>query len=136
MLDCKYPKGLEEVVRPVKVYTEKAAATGRKLEIIIGVPDEDVMKRFLQLPSWQSLPSVCELDTAKANQMQASVWAPSYTKGHQDKEVQAVHNKGKRALVWTVDVPGKIKEFVYEAAFDGLCTNRPTMAAYYCYAKQ
>ena len=135
-LDCKYPTGLGEVARLAKVCIEKAAVIGRRLEVVIGTPDEDVMKRFLQLPGYKNIPSLCELDTAKAAQMNAAFWAPSYIKGHQNEEVQATHNRGKKALVWTVDVPDKIREFIYETDFNGLVTNRPTMAAYYYYARQ
>lgn len=135
-LDCKYETVVESTTALLKTYTEKAKAIGRKLEIVIGVPDETIMHRFLKLPDWQNIPSLCELDTVRVSQMKAVYWAPSYVKGHQDEEVNAVHAKGKKALVWTVDVPNKIKEFMYEAKFDGLCTNRPTMAAYYHYARQ
>ena len=100
------------------------------------MPDEEVLAAFAQLPNHKTIPSLCELDTLKALQVNASIWAPSWTKGQQDEEVNAIHAKNKKAIVWTVDVPDKIKECMYEAKFDGLCTNRPTMAAYYHYAKQ
>ena len=135
-LDCKYKEGIEKITSLQKEFIDKAASMGRKLEIVIGLPDEEVLAAFAQLPNHKTIPSLCELDTLKALQVNASIWAPSWTKGHQDEEVNAIHAKNKKASVWTVDVPDKIKECMYEAKFDGLCTNRPTMAAYYHYAKQ
>lgn len=135
-LDCKYKTGLEKVAALQKVFMQKATERGRKLEIVIGIPDEDVMGRFVNLPNYQNLPSLCELDTAKAAAVSADIWAPSWVKGHQTEEVTAVQAQGRRAFVWTVDNRKKIREFMYEARFNGMCTNRPTMAAYYHYARQ
>ncbi len=135
-LDCKYPTVLPSVQKLQAEYLQKAKAVGRKLDIVIGIPDEDVMKGFVQLPDYKNLPSLCELDTAKAVQVNTGIWAPSWIKGHQNEIVQAMQARGKKTLVWTVDIPDKIKEFMYEAKFDGIVTNRPTMAAFYRYAKQ
>ena len=134
-LDCKYKGSLEKVHELQKEFAAKAQAMGKKLEIVIGIPTEDTRANFLKLPDYQTIPSLCELDTAIALQLNANIWAPSWTKGHQTEEVTAVQAKGKRAFVWTVDVPDKIKEFMYEAKFNGLVTNRPTMAAYYWLAR-
>ncbi|MEO6583796.1 MAG: hypothetical protein ABIO05_05700, partial [Ferruginibacter sp.] len=135
-LDCKYKTVLPKVRLLQTEFTEKAKALGKKLEIVIGLPDEEVLNAFMQIPGYKNILSLCELDTVKAWQVSAEIWAPSWSKGHQDEVVAAVHAKGKRAIVWTVDVPDKIKEFMYEAKFDGLVTNRPTMGAYYYYARQ
>ncbi|HEX8314690.1 MAG TPA: glycerophosphodiester phosphodiesterase [Flavisolibacter sp.] len=135
-LDCKYKGSLQKVRALQKEFTEKAAAMGRKLEIVIGIPTEETMNSFMQLPDYKNIPSLCELETEKAVQLNANIWAPSWTSGHQTEDVTAMQAKGKRALVWTVDIPDKIKEFMYEAKFNGIVTNRPTMAAYYQLAKQ
>jgi glycerophosphoryl diester phosphodiesterase len=135
-LDCKYKEGMPLIYSLQKEFMQKAEQLGRKLTIVIGVPDEEVMAGFQQLPGYQNIPSLCELDPEKAIQINANIWAPSWTKGHQAEEVNAMHAKGKKALVWTVDVPDKIKEFMYEAKFNGMVTNRPTMAAYYWLSRQ
>jgi glycerophosphoryl diester phosphodiesterase len=134
-LDCKYETVIPSVRKLQEEFLEKAKAAGRELNIVIGIPDEDVMKRFLELPGYKNVPSLCELDTTKAAQVDADYWAPSWVKGHQDEVVAAVQASGKKSLVWTVDIPDKIKEFMYEAKFNGIVTNRPTMAAYYYYAR-
>ena len=135
-LDCKYEGSLEKVRALQQEFTAKAAAMGKKLEIVIGIPAEETMNSFVQLPNYKNIPSLCELDTAVAAKINANIWAPSWTKGHQTETVTAVQAKGMKAFVWTVDIPDKIKEFMYEAKFNGIVTNRPTMAAYYWYARQ
>ncbi len=135
-LDCKYNGSLQNIRELQQEYSQKAAALGRKLEIVIGIPTEETMNQFLKLPDHQNIPSLCELDTTVAQKINADIWAPSWTKGYQTEIVTAVQAKNKRALVWTVDVPDKIKEFMYSAKFDGIVTNRPTMAAYYYYARE
>lgn len=135
-IDSKYKEVIPVVRALQKEFIEKAKSRGRKLEIVIGIPDEEVMGAFMLLPDYKNIPSLCELDTIKAKQVNAKIWAPSWIKGHQDEVVAAVQKKDKMAFVWTVDIPDKIKEFMYEAKFNGICTNRPTMAAYYYYARQ
>ena len=135
-LDCKYKEGMPLIHALQKEYAQKAETIGRKMTIVIGIPDEEVMAAFQQLPNWKNIPSLCELDTAIAVQLNANIWAPSWTKGHQDEEVSAMQARDKKTIAWTIDVPDKIKEFMYESKFDGMVTNRPTMAAYYYYAKQ
>lgn len=135
-LDCKYKTVLPKVRALQQEFLDKAKSIGRKLEIVIGLPDEEVLNSFMQLPDYKNIPSLCELDTGKAAQVNANFWAPSWVKGHQDEVVSRVLEKGKKSLVWTVDIPDKIKEFMYEAKFNGIVTNRPTMGAYYYYAQK
>jgi glycerophosphoryl diester phosphodiesterase len=135
-LDCKYKGSLQKVIELQEAYTQKAKAMGKKLEIVIGIPTEETLNSFKQLSNYQNIPSLCELDTTIVKQINANIWAPSWTKGYQDEEVKAMQALNKRVLVWTVDVPDKIKEFMYEARFNGIVTNRPTMAAYYYYSRQ
>ena len=135
-LDCKYKTVLPKVRELQAAILQKAKAAGRKLEVLIGIPDEEVWKGFMQLPGYKNIPSLCELDTAKAYSAGAKIWAPGWVKGHQDDIVAAVQKKGMRSFIWTVDIPDKIKEFMYRAQFNGIVTNRPTMAAYYYYSQQ
>jgi glycerophosphoryl diester phosphodiesterase len=135
-LDCKYKGNLEPVRKLQQQFAEKAKAMGKPLEIVIGVPSEETLQSFKQLSNYTTIPSLCELDTTITFQINANIWAPSWTKGHQDAEVSAVQKRGKKSIVWTVDIPDKIKEFMYEAKFNGLVTNRPTMAAYYRLARR
>jgi glycerophosphoryl diester phosphodiesterase len=135
-LDSKNPDCLPVSRQLQAEFMKAAAAMGRQLEITIGIPDDDVLKKFQQLPDHKSLPSVCELDTAKALSVNSKIWAQGWTKGFQEASVAAMHAKGKRAFVWTLDVPKLISYCLNEGSFDGIVTNRPSIAAYYYYSKQ
>ena len=115
---------------------EAAAAVGREIEITIGIHDEELYKRFIALPGYEAIPSLCELDTAYVTAMNARIWAPMWTGGLQKEEVQKMQSLGKRVFVWTIDGDGQIKEFMNEAGYDGIVSNHPSLVAYYFYTKQ
>lgn len=133
-LDCK--GGDLKAVNALQMeYLEKAKASGRKLIIAIGVPDEETMKHFIALPAYKALPSLTELDTSFARRLHANAWAPSWLKGLQLPEVMALKKDGIGTIVWTVDMHDKIEEFVRHGAFSGICSNRPGVVAHYYYIR-
>lgn len=134
-LDCKLENSLQKVHLLQQAYMQKAAAIGRKVEIVIGVPDKDVLHNFLLLPGYESIPSLCELSQDSAKKMKAKIWATSWTKGLQVEDVQKAQAAGMRAFVWTLDVPRKIKQYMREGLFSGITTNRPSAAAYEYYIR-
>jgi glycerophosphoryl diester phosphodiesterase len=134
-LDTKFSGPMQQLRSLQQEYQQKASSIGRTLEITIGIPDEEVLNNFLKLPGYQNIPSVCELtpeDVAKTN---ARIWAPRWTLGLQNGEVQKMHAQGKRVFVWTLDIPANVYQFMNEGAFDGILTNYPSIAAFYYYAK-
>lgn len=135
-LDTKFDNNMQ-VIRDLQAeYMQKAAAIGRTLEILIGIPDKQVLTQFMKLPNYQSIPSVCELDPEYVQQVNARVWGPRWTLGLQNEAVQAMHAQGRRAFVWTLDVPQNIQKYMNEGAFDGILTDYPSAVAYFYYAQQ
>jgi glycerophosphoryl diester phosphodiesterase len=134
-LDCK-GVSLKTVNQLQMQYMQKAKAAGRKLVIAIGIPDEETAKNFMDLPAYKNIPSLTELDTAFARKLSANAWAPSWTKGLQLPEVTALKQTGINTIVWTVDMHEKIREFIWEGKFAGICSNRPGVVAYYYYTKK
>ena len=134
-LDLKY-KGSLQVVRDIQQeFVQKASNMGKPVEIVLGIPDEDVLNDFLQLPNYQNIPSLVELEVPKLVQANGIIWAPMFTKGLQTEEVISVQGMGKRAFVWTVDGPNNVRKFMYEGRFNGILSNQPSIVAYYYYAK-
>lgn len=135
-LDTKF-KGSMQKEREIQVeYLQKAAAIGRKLDITIGIPDEGVLNNFKRLPDYKNIPSVCELTPADVEATDADIWAPRWTLGLQNSEVDKMHALGRKAFVWTLDVPENIRDYVNNGRFDGILTNYPSSVAFYYYAKQ
>jgi glycerophosphoryl diester phosphodiesterase len=134
-LDCKLKGSLQRVHALQEAYMQKAKAIGRNVEIVIGVPDKDILQLFLALPGFQGIPSLCELEQDSAAKMKANIWATSWSKGVQTEDVLAAQAKGMRAVAWTLDVPKKIKEYMREGKFNGITTNRPSAVAYEYYIR-
>lgn len=132
-LDTKFKGSLTLLHNIQKTFLNKAAAAGNPITITIGIPDEEVLHQFMQLPEYESIPSVCELTPAEVQQVNAAIWAPRWTLGLQNSAVSAVKAQGRKAFVWTLDGPENVKKYMYNGHFDGILTNYPSVVAYYYY---
>jgi len=135
-LDTKYIGSLEKVQTLQQEFMRLAVQNGRRLEIVIGLPGEDQLNNFLQLPDYATTPSLCELSLEDLQRTQAKIWAPRFTEGTQNDQVATVHAMGKRAFVWTLDVPEFIEQFIRNGQFDGILSNFPSCVAYHYYVQQ
>ena len=135
-LDTKYTGPIEEVRAIQKEYLQLAAAAGRQLEIVIGLPTDDAYNEFIKLPAYKSVPSLSEQTPEVVQNINARVWAPRFTLGMQNELVDQVHVNGKLAFVWTLDVPEYIERFINEGHFDAILSNYPSCVAYYYYVHQ
>ena len=134
-LDTKFNGPLEKLRTIQSDFLQKAAALGRKLEITIGIPDRNVLDNFLSLPGYENTPSVCELDPADVEKANSRIWAPRFTLGLQNETVEQIHAQGRRAFVWTLDVPQNVYEYMTQGKFDGILSNYPSIVAYYYYVQ-
>ncbi|HTL10085.1 MAG TPA: glycerophosphodiester phosphodiesterase [Chitinophagaceae bacterium] len=135
-LDTKYTSGSLQIVRNIqKEYLQKAAAAGRQLSIVIGLPTTDAMDEFLALPDFASAPNLCELTLEDVEKTNAEIWAPRFTLGTQNDDVAKVHAAGRKAFVWTLDVPDLVQQYLREGHFDAILSNYPSMIAYYYYVQ-
>ncbi|MEO7767734.1 MAG: glycerophosphodiester phosphodiesterase family protein, partial [Ferruginibacter sp.] len=135
-LDTKFAGPVDEVRAIQKEYLQKAAAAGRSLKIVIGIPGEDQFNSFIALPDYKATPSLCELTTEQAEQSNALVWASRFTEGTQNEAVALMHGQGRLAFAWTLDVPGYITKFIRDGHFDAILSNYPTCVAYNYYVHQ
>jgi glycerophosphoryl diester phosphodiesterase len=135
-LDMKSDKDDMANVIPIQQeYLQRAAAMGRNLRILIGLPTQDKVDQFLAVPNYQDLSNLCELDPNIVRQTDAEVWGPRWTLGIQTAEVDAMHNEGREVITWTLDDPAWIKTYIDEGNFDGILTNYPMVVAYFYYVQ-
>jgi glycerophosphoryl diester phosphodiesterase len=132
-LDTKYNGSLQILRDLQSEYRTKAAAMNRTLEIVIGIPDEEALKNFKQLPAYQNIPSLVELEAQNARDINARFWAPQWTLGLQNDEVGQMQNEGRQAFTWTMDVPENILQYMQQGRFNGILSNYPSLVAYYYY---
>lgn len=132
-LDTKYDGDLQPMKDLQTEFLAKAAAAGRTLEIVIGLPDQTALDNFKKLPGFQSTPSLVELRPEDVRDINARVWAPQWTLGLQPDEVQRMQGEGRRAFAWTMDVPENIEAYIRQGGFNGILSNLPSTVAYYYY---
>jgi glycerophosphoryl diester phosphodiesterase len=108
------------------------ALAGRRnpLVILIGLPDEEKADEFMTLPDHADAPAICEVSPDQVRRTGAAVWAPRWTLGTQPAEVAQMHAEGRKVVVWTLDVPQYIAQFVQEGNLDGLLSNYPSSVAF------
>lgn len=135
-LDTKYIGSLERVQELQFEFMQLAAGLGRPLQIVIGLPGEEQLNKFLELPDYRVTPSLCELSTEDVQRTNALVWAPRFTEGTQNDKVAAIQALGKKAFVWTLDVPEFIEQFIRDGNFDGILSNFPSCVAFNYYVQQ
>ncbi|RYY39265.1 MAG: glycerophosphodiester phosphodiesterase [Chitinophagaceae bacterium] len=134
-LDIKEPRDLRDVLALQQEYLKEAARIGRRLEIFIGVPDKDIRAHFLALPDYRNIPSLCELEPAQAEELNADVWAPQYTGGPQPEPVAAQQAQGRRVFLWSLDSPVMIQYYMSRSPLDGLVTNAAPVLAHWWWTK-
>ncbi|MEO7311234.1 MAG: glycerophosphodiester phosphodiesterase family protein [Chitinophagaceae bacterium] len=135
-LDTKYVGSVAPVEAIQKEFLQKAAAAGRNLRIMIGLPGKEQYFQFLALQDYKNTPSLCELTPEDVTVANSKIWAPRFTEGIQTEKVAAVHAEGRQVFVWTVDVPDFVEEFVNSGDFDGILSNFPSSVAYNYYVRQ
>ncbi len=96
---------------------------------------DDLVSAFQQLPNFQEIPTICELTIDNLNTLNSEVWSPRFTEGTQNSEVQQLHDQGKLAITWTVNIPDLMFVYLTEGIFDGMLTDYPTLLAYYYYGQ-
>jgi glycerophosphoryl diester phosphodiesterase len=135
-LDMKSDMDDMAIVIPIQQdYLQRAAAIGRDLEILIGLPTQDKVDQFLGVSNFQDIDNLCELETSIVRETDAEVWGPRWTLGLQTAEVSAMHGEGREVITWTLDDPNWIRSFVQDGDFDGILTNYPTAVAYSYYVQ-
>ncbi len=140
-MDIKDAEAIPVVVQLQKKYLDLAKKAGRELQILIGIPTQQVYNYLLSNPDFKTIPTLCELSTDQVSIANSQVWAFRWTLGLQEAEVLKMHEQGRKCLVWTLDVP-KFTE-IYTSfggtdatrRFDGLLTNYPSILSYYHYVR-
>jgi glycerophosphoryl diester phosphodiesterase len=135
-LDNKGSKAVDAEVALQKEFLQKAAALGKPLEILIGIPSDDVFDKVKTLPNYQSIPTLCELSIDDLKSANSQYLAPRFTLGLQNDLVDEVHGLGKKAFVWTLDVPDYVDQFLHEGHFDGILSDYASIVAYYYYVQR
>ncbi|MBK9247876.1 MAG: glycerophosphodiester phosphodiesterase [Ignavibacteria bacterium] len=140
-LDIKEPAAIEKIIAMQKTYIERAQllqAAGKRdtLEIFSGLATDEIYQAFVAHPEHLQIPSICELSISQTQKANSKVFAPRWTLGSLQNEVNSLHSENRRAFVWTLDQPEFIVQFLNEGNYDGILTNYPTVVAYNYYIRR
>ena len=135
-LDIKDPNVIAAIRYIQQDALDYAASKGRDIEILMGVPADDVLQALKAQSDYTSIPSLCEISPEEARALNSRAWGPRWTLGTQNDLVESVQAEGRIAICWTIDVPAYINLFITEGRFDGLLTNYPSYVAYYHYIQE
>ena len=77
-VDCKPSSepGLATIASVCESARQKAASLNREVNIYMAITTDDLYNAFLQLPNYQNIPTICELDIGKLQQLNSQVWSP------------------------------------------------------------
>jgi glycerophosphoryl diester phosphodiesterase len=132
-LDIKKECDLVKIQKLQQQYMQRAATVGRTLNIYIGIPDKAMLKCFKQMDDYKNIPSLTELEPKVAEEINAQIWAPQYTNGTAEEDVDKMHRQGRKAFVWSLDSKWMIGHYRTEGGYDGIVTNTPSVVAHWYY---
>lgn len=135
-LDMKGDNETMQKVIPMQLdILRRAEQKGRDLEVVIGIPDADVLSYLMNYPDYKNVPSLCELSVDDVRTANSRYWAPRWTLGTQNDLVTQMHMEGRQAVTWTIDQPTWIEKYMKEGTFDGMLTNFPYVVAFYHFSQ-
>ena len=117
----------------IREFQSKAIAIGRDVQILAGIPDEDIYNEYINYPNHSNLPSICELDEEYVLKAESKIWGPRWSLGLLTDRVLAIQAKDKKVFVWTLDEAQFVSRFLGKSYFNGILTNYPAMVAYEYY---
>jgi glycerophosphoryl diester phosphodiesterase len=131
-VDIKTPEVLRAIAPIIARENQLRERDPDRPEILVGLPITSVHDAYRELQQSDRTKALCELGPEKTREIDAEVWAPRWTLGIQEGELAQMQSEGRRAFVWTVDLPEFILQFV-EAGYDGILSNYPTLVAWSYY---
>lgn len=135
-LDIKTPDVIAAIAPILNEFQERAKKQQRQIEVVIGLPDDDIFNAYLALDSAVRPPSLCELSVDQSRIAGSKTWAPRWTAGTQFDLVRQMHSEGRKAFTWTLDVASFLADFFRDGEFDGFLSNYPTLVSYMYYMRK
>jgi glycerophosphoryl diester phosphodiesterase len=129
-LDIK-SKDMIKTVAPIqKKYMEKARAAGRDLRIVLGLPTKTLVDDYMSFPDRQEYPTLCELSVRHTLDIGAEIWAPRWSAGFTESDIELMHENGIKVCIWTLDEKDFVKSFMEDYDLDGILSNYPSLISY------
>jgi glycerophosphoryl diester phosphodiesterase len=127
-LDVKDAEATDAIIAAQERAIGRAQQKGRRIELVFGIPTEDVLRAYYASPRANRAPVLLELDAAHIENLPScSIWAPRWTNGISQGQVDEMHARGIKVVTWTLDVREYMQQFVRDVRLDGILTNYPSL---------
>jgi glycerophosphoryl diester phosphodiesterase len=131
--DIKSPDALRPAEVLQREYKTKAAQSGRKLNIYLGLASDEMMAQYRKGNYSADAEVLCELSAEQVRSVNARIWAPRWTLGPMPEETSRLRAEGRKTIVWTLDQREFILPFLTGGKIDGILTNYPALVAFEYY---
>ncbi len=133
-LDIKSSDVIEYIIPIIQKYEELAIKNNRNIKFLTGITSIEVFEK-IQLHSEKKLATICELDKQTAKRAKSKFWAPQWTLGYLNTDIQELENEEIQSLVWTLDDRKFIIEFLENSNYHGILSNYSPIVAYEYYIR-
>lgn len=128
-IDVKDARSVVHVARIQREATNYAAAKGRPVSILLGIPSNEVLKAYEDLPITESTDVLVELDAGTAFRLQkCRAWGPVWTRDITTEEITSMQAAGRIVFTWTVDLRESMVAYMNKGV-NGILTNYPSLVA-------
>ena len=126
-LDLKVPEAVRPALDAAAKYRALATQLGRKIEIIIGLGDRDVLAAYRAAGAPPGTPCLVELDPSDVRGAGCQFWGPRWTRGPVVDDVRAFQLEGRAVMFWTIDEAAYVDLYLKQSRPNGILTDRPGM---------
>lgn len=127
-LDIKDPATVDKAIQIQKDAELYAASKGSNLQILFGIPSEEILTAYRNSPLANTNDILIELDYKTAlGFSNCKVWAPRWTNSIPQSEINSMRNSGKLVFTWTVDLREIMIEYL--GKLDGILSNYPSLVS-------
>ena len=124
---------LPQLVQVQQAAIAKAALLNRNVHIYLAITTDDELTKFITLPGYQAIPTICELSIDQLAQANSQVWSPASNEQIPVSDIDMLHAQGKLAITWTVNSDAFLQQIIDAGQLDGVLTDYLPLASYHFY---
>lgn len=132
-IDTKALNLIDKLITIQDEYKVKAQQAGRNLDVLIGLPENEIFNEFISNPNHVKAGAICEIGIDEAIESGSEYWAPRWTVGLQYDNIKKAHDNNIKVLNWTLDNSEFMNKFISEGVLNGVLTNYPYRVAFEYY---
>ncbi|GAC1336124.1 MAG: hypothetical protein NVS2B9_06370 [Myxococcales bacterium] len=126
-LDLKVGAAVGPALAATTRFRALARQLNRKLDIVLGMGEQDVLDAYLAARVPPGTLCLVELEAKDVRRAGCQFWGPRWTRGPLVADVKALQAENRAVMYWTIDDPGYVDLYLREGKPNGILTDRPGM---------